>query len=271
MIRISDARASSMRSQWPQWCNLGIAGMVLLYLYIPIALLIANSFNQSRYGIEWQGFTWEWYEKLLDNTALMEAAQHSLLIAVLSATLATALGTLAATAVYRYRFAGKPALSGLLFFLLVSPDIVLAIAFLSAFLLLGIALGFWSLLIAHVNFCLPFVVVTVLARLRGFPPALLEAAQDLGASDYQIFWKILLPMMTPALLSGWLLSFTLSLDDVVVSSFVTGPDFEILPVKVYSMVKVGVSPEINVIATLLMAFSLVLVLLSQWLARRNSV
>lgn len=251
------------------WLNAGMTMLVLCYLYLPIALLVVNSFNSSRYGFQWQGFTWEWYLKLLDNTALMEAARHSLVIAALSATLATVIGTLAAIALYRYRYRGKAAMSGLLFFLLVSPDIVLAIAFLSAFLLLGIALGFWSLLIAHISFCLPFVVVTVLARLRGFPPALIEAAQDLGAGEYQVFRQILLPMMAPALLSGWLLSFTLSLDDVVVSAFVTGPGYEILPVKVYSMVKVGVSPEVNVIATLLLVVSLVLVLVSQWLARRH--
>jgi spermidine/putrescine transport system permease protein len=145
---------------------------------------------------------------------------------------------------------------------------VLAIAFLSAFLMLGISLGFWSLLIAHISFCMPFVVVTVLARLRGFPPALIEAAQDLGASDYEIFWKILTPMIMPALMAGWLLSFTLSLDDVVVSAFVTGPDFEILPVKVYSMVRVGVSPEVNVIATLFLAMSLLVVVFSRWLVNR---
>jgi spermidine/putrescine transport system permease protein len=255
-------------SKWPLLLNAGISSLVLLYLYIPIGLLVVNSFNQSRYGIEWQGFTWEWYGKLFENTGLLEAARHSLLIAILAATIATVIGTLAAIALYRYRFAGKNALSTMLFFLLVSPDIVLAIAFLSAFLMLGIALGFWSLLIAHVSFCMPFVVVTVLARLRGFPSSLIEAAQDLGASDYEIVRKILLPMMVPALLAGWLLSFTLSLDDVVVSAFVTGPDFEILPVKVYSMVRVGVSPEVNVIATLLLFVSLLIVLLSQWLARR---
>lgn len=248
--------------------NAAITGAVLLYIYIPIALLVINSFNQSRYGVEWQGFTWEWYGKLFENTGLLEAARHSLLIAVIAATMATAIGTLAAIALYRYRFSGKTALSGLLFFLLVSPDIVLAIAFLSAFLMLGISLGFWSLLIAHISFCIPFVVVAVLARLRGFPPALIEAAQDLGASDYEIFWKILAPMIMPALIAGWLLSFTLSLDDVVVSAFVTGPDFEILPVKVYSMVRVGVSPEVNVIATLFLVISLVVVVFSRWLLNR---
>lgn len=269
MIPTSEPSAVRPLQRLPLWFNGAVTALVLLYLYLPIALLVANSFNQSRYGYQWQGFTWEWYGKLLDNTALVEAAQHSLVIALLSATAATAIGTLAAIALYRYRFHGKAAMSGLLFFLLVSPDIVLAIAFLTAFLMLGIALGFWSLLIAHISFCLPFVVVTVLARLRGFPPALIEAAQDLGASEYQVFREILVPMMVPALLSGWLLSFTLSLDDVVVSAFVTGPGYEILPVKVYSMVKVGVSPEVNVIATLLLAGSLLLVLLSQWLARRH--
>lgn len=265
MTRISDGRSRHAAL----WLNRSVGILVLLYLYIPIGLLVVNSFNVSRYGFRWEGFTLDWYARLLENTSLLEAARHSLVIALLSASTATALGTLAAMALYRYRFTGKAPLSALLFFLLVSPDIVLAIAFLSAFLLLGVSLGFWSLLVAHVSFCLPFVVVTVLARLRGFPPALLEAAQDLGASEYQVFREILVPLLAPALLSAWLLSFTLSLDDVVVSAFVTGPGYEILPVKVYSMVKVGVSPEVNVVATLLLAASLLLVGLSQWLAQRH--
>ena len=161
------------------------------------------------------------------------------------------------------------AASGLLFVVMLSPDIVLAITFLVIFIALGIQLGFWSLLIAHITFCLPFVVVTVFAQLNGFDRNLLEAAQDLGAGESRIFLRIILPLVMPAVVASWLLSFTLSLDDVIISSFFTGPGFEILPIRVFSMVKVGVSPEVNVLATLLLVISLTLVTLSTLLLKRK--
>jgi spermidine/putrescine transport system permease protein len=247
----------------------GFVILVFAYLYLPILLLVINSFNVSKYGHEWRGFSLKWYEKLAGNEALMQSFTNSLLIATLAATAATVIGTLMALAIYRYRFPLRRTASGLLFVVMLSPDIVLAITFLVIFIALGIQLGFWSLLIAHITFCLPFVVVTVFAQLNGFDRNLLEAAQDLGASESRIFLLIILPLILPAVIAGWLLSFTLSLDDVIISSFVTGPGFEILPIRVFSMVKVGVSPEVNVLATLLLAISLVLVTLSTLLLRRK--
>ena len=207
----------------------GFMTAIYAYLYIPIIILIVNSFNSSRFGINWQGFTTKWYSLLMNNDSLLQAAQHSLTMAVFSATFATLIGSLTAVALYRYRFRGKPFVSGMLFVVMMSPDIVMAISLLVLFMLLGIQLGFWSLLFSHITFCLPFVVVTVY--------------------------------------SGWVLSFTLSMDDVVVSSFVTGPSYEILPLKIYSMVKVGVSPEVNALATILLVLSLVMVIASQLIAR----
>lgn len=243
--------------------------MTLIYawFYIPIVILIVNSFNASRFGINWQGFTTQWYHLLLNNDSLLQAAQHSLIMGVLSASCATLIGSLTAVALYRYRFRGKPFVSGMLFVVMMSPDIVMAISLLVLFMLLGISLGFWSLLFSHITFCLPFVVITVYSRLKGFDVRMLEAAKDLGASETTILRKIILPLAMPAVAAGWLLSFTLSMDDVVVSSFVTGPTFEILPLKIYSMVKVGVSPEVNALATILMLLSLLLVAGSQWLLR----
>ncbi|MGD9424470.1 spermidine/putrescine ABC transporter permease PotC [Pantoea sp. NSTU24] len=245
------------------------AFMALIYawFYIPIVILIVNSFNASRFGINWQGFTTTWYSLLLNNDSLLQAAQHSLIMGVLSATCATLIGALTAVALYRYRFSGKPFVSGMLFVVMMSPDIVMAISLLVLFMLLGISLGFWSLLISHITFCLPFVVITVYSRLKGFDVRMLEAAKDLGASETTILRRIILPLAMPAVAAGWLLSFTLSMDDVVVSSFVTGPTFEILPLKIYSMVKVGVSPEVNALATILLLLSLLLVAASQWLLR----
>lgn len=242
---------------------------VFLYLYLPMMVLISNSFNQSKYGHKWAGFSWKWYEKLWNNTGLMDAFVNSLTIAVLTAFIATLLGTLMALAIHRYKFKLKNTTSSMLFILMMSPDIVLAITFLIIFIALGIQLGFWSLLIAHITFCLPFVVITVYAQLKGFDNNILEAAQDLGASESKIFRVIILPMILPAVLSGWLLSFTLSLDDVIISSFVTGPGFEILPIRVFSMVKVGVSPEVNALATVLLVISLSAIAVISLLIKRK--
>ncbi|MBQ4765918.1 spermidine/putrescine ABC transporter permease PotC [Pectobacterium versatile] len=245
----------------------GFMSIIYAYLYIPIVILIVNSFNQARFGINWQGFTLDWYRLLINNDSLLQAAQHSLMMAVFSATFATLIGSLTAVALYRYRFRGKPFVGGMLFVVMMSPDIVMAISLLVLFMLLGISLGFWSLLFSHITFCLPFVVVTVYSRLKGFDVRMLEAARDLGASEVIILRKIILPLAMPAVAASWLLSFTLSMDDVVVSSFVTGPAYEILPLKIYSMVKVGVSPEVNALATILLILSLVLVLSSQLILR----
>ena len=242
---------------------------IFIFLYTPIAILVVNSFNDYKYGYEWKGFTWKWYEKLFENEALTQAFFNSLLVAVLAASAATIIGTLMALALYRYKFPLKGTASGLLFVLMMSPDIVLAITFLVIFIALGIELGFWSLLISHITFCLPFVVITVYAQLKGFDKYLLEAAQDLGASESRIFRSIILPLILPAIIAGWLLSFTLSLDDVIISSFVTGPSFEVLPIRVFSMVKVGVSPEVNVLAALLLVISLTLVTVASLLIRKD--
>lgn len=245
----------------------GFMAIIYAYLYIPIIILIVNSFNKSRFGINWQGFSTKWYELLMNNDSLLQAAGHSLTMAVISATFATIIGTLTAVALFRYRFRGKPFVGGMLFVVMMSPDIVMAISLLVLFMILGVSLGFWTLLFSHITFCLPFVVVTVYARLKDFDVKMLEAARDLGAGEFTILRKIILPLALPAVVAGWLLSFTLSMDDVVVSSFVTGPSYEILPLKIYSMVKVGVSPEVNALATILLLMSLILVCLSQWVMR----
>ncbi|MGO2509861.1 MAG: spermidine/putrescine ABC transporter permease PotC [Vibrio hibernica] len=241
--------------------------LVYLFLYLPILVLIANSFNASRFGIRWDGFTTKWYGDLLHNDSLIQAAGHSITIAVISSTAATIIGSLTAVALFRYQFKGKGAVNGLLFIVMMSPDIVMAISLLALFLVVGFQLGLLTLLISHITFCLPFVVVTVYSRLKGFDVKMLEAAKDLGASEWIILKRILLPLAKPAVAAGWLLSFTLSLDDVIISSFVTGPSYEILPLKIYSMVKVGISPEVNALATVMLIVSLILVVCSQLIAR----
>ncbi|HDR1125346.1 TPA: spermidine/putrescine ABC transporter permease PotC [Pasteurella multocida] len=243
--------------------------VVYAYLYIPIAILVTNSFNDDRYGLTWKGFSWKWYERLFSNDTLIQAAIHSITIAFFAATAATIIGGLTAIALYRYRFRGKQAVSGMLFIVMMSPDIVMAVSLLALFMIVGINLGFWSLLLAHITFCLPYVVVTIFSRLKGFDAKMLEAAKDLGASEVTILRKIIFPLALPAIVSGWLLSFTISLDDVVVSSFVSGVSYEILPLKIFSLVKTGVTPEVNALATIMIILSLALVILSQVVARKD--
>ena len=244
--------------------------VVYAYLYIPIIILVTNSFNEDRYGLSWKGFGWNWYERLFNNDTLIQAAFHSVTIAFFAATLATIVGGLTAIALYRYRFRGKQAVSGMLFIVMMSPDIVMAVSLLALFMVVGISLGFWSLLLAHVTFCLPYVTVTIFSRLNGFDARMLEAAKDLGASEVTILRKIILPLALPAVVSGWLLSFTISLDDVVVSSFVSGVSYEILPLRIFSLVKTGVTPEVNALATIMIVLSLGLVILSQLVTRKNN-
>ncbi|MDP2558896.1 spermidine/putrescine ABC transporter permease PotC [Photobacterium damselae subsp. piscicida] len=243
--------------------------VVYAFLYTPIIILIVNSFNASKFGMKWDGFTFKWYEQLVTNDSLMQAAGHSITIAVFSATAAALIGSLTAVALFRYQFKGKKFVTSMLFIVMMSPDIVMAISLLALFLLMGAELGFLTLLLSHITFCLPFVVVTIYSRLKGFDVKMLEAARDLGASEWVILKQIILPLAKPAVAAGWLLSFTLSLDDVIISSFTTGPTYQILPLKIYSMVKVGISPEVNALATIMLVVSLVLVICSQLLAREK--
>ncbi|MGB5325777.1 MAG: spermidine/putrescine ABC transporter permease PotC [Pseudomonadales bacterium] len=252
-----------------QTFRIGYLCLLLSLIHLPIFVLVINSFNASKYGVKWGGFTLKWYEKLLNNDALLGAAFNSLTVSLVAASVATIIGTLSAVAMHRYRFKGKAILSSMVFVSMLTPEIVMAISLLIVFMGLGIQLGFVSLVISHITFCLPFVIVAVYSRLKGFDMKMLEAARDLGATESKVFFKIILPLILPAVASGWLLSFTLSLDDVVVSAFVTGPGYEILPLKVYSMVRVGVSPEVNAISTVLLVVSLALVFISQLFLREG--
>lgn len=254
-----------------KWLSRLYLTVMYLIMFAPIAVMVLFSFNASKVGYQWGGFTLNWYRELFDNTAMMQAAWHSVLLAVVAATITTAIGGLTAMSLQRYDFKGKSVLQGLLFVLMMSPEIVLAISLLALFLIIGFQLGFVTLLIAHITFCLPFVVITVTAQLKSLDNRVLEAARDLGASEFTVIRTVLVPIMLPAILAGWVLAFTLSLDDVVVSTFVTGPDFEILPLQIYSMVRVGVKPEVNAVGTILLAISLLGLIVSQLLLAKRSL
>lgn len=242
--------------------------IIYIYLYIPIVILILNSFNKSRFGNVWNGLTIDWYKTLWTNTNLLEAALHSLVIATTSATFATLMGLITAVVLFRYKFKWKPFIGGIIFVIMMLPDIVMAISLLLLFVFLKIPLGFFSLFFSHVIFCLPFVVIVVYSRLKDFDLKILEAAIDLGASEFRILQKIIFPLALPAIIASWLLSFMLSIDDVVVSFFVTGPNYEVLPLKIYSMVKTGTSPEINVLITIFLLLSFILFLFSLWISKK---
>ncbi len=243
--------------------------LIYLFFYIPIFVLIVYSFNDAQYSLLWHGFSWRWYTDLFADQDLIISVWHSLTLGVTTATAAMCIGGLAAVSLYRYRFFGRQFLYAIIFILILSPEIVMGISMLILFNITKVPLGFWTLLFAHITFCLPFVVVTVYSRMVSFDKYIFEAAKDLGATDGVIFMRVILPLLWPALLAGWLLSFTLSMDDVITSYFVAGPDFEILPLQIYSMVRLGVKPEINALCTIMFAVTLLLVVLSQWLTRKK--
>lgn len=253
----------------PKISKIIYAFLIYTFFYTPIVILTFYSFNNSAFSLLWHGFTWQWYVQLWNDSDLQLVTIHSLIVGVLAASIATLLGTIAAVSLYRYQFYGKKLLHSLIFILIVSPDIVMGISLLILFSALKVTLGFWTLLLSHITFCLPFVAVTVYSRLTGFDKNIFEAARDLGAKEFTIFSKIIVPLLWPAIIAGWLLSFTLSLDDVIISFFVTGPDFNILPLQIYSMVRLGVKPEINALCTVLFTLTLFIVCVSQLMLRRN--
>lgn len=236
---------------------------VYTFLYFPLAVMVMYSFNSSRYSMAWKGVTLDWYAKLFANTGLMEAAWHSLLVASVSATCSSILGTLIAMALHRWRFPSRKVIHTCLFIMMMSPDIVIGISLLVLFMSVSLPLGFWTLLMAHVTLCVPFVAITVHGRLQGFDPHVVEAARDLGAGEYQVFRYVVLPMVFPAVLAGWFLSFTLSVDDVIISFFTTGPTFEVLPLRIYSMVRLGLKPEVNALCAIMILITAATVFLSQ--------
>lgn len=238
------------------------------FLYLPLVVLVMLSFNDATRSQLWHGFTLDWYKAIFSDSDTFSIALNSLYIGIISATCASLIGTLGATALYRYQFQGKKLLNGITFLLIIIPDLLLGVALLTIFVFLHIKLGFWSLLLAHITFCIPFVIVTVYSRLSTLNKHLFEAAQDLGASDWQSFKQIFLPLLLPAIIIGWLLSFSLSIDDLVISFFVSGPDFPILPLYIYSSVRAGPTPELNALCSLLLVITVGLVCTAEWIRSR---
>lgn len=239
------------------------AGFVLAFLYLPIAVVVAFSFNESRRNIVFTGFTFEWYGKIFENARLLEAFGNTVIVALASTVISVLVGTLGAYGLVRNNFFGKKAIESLMYIPVVIPEIILGIALLAIFTMARLPLGLLTLIIAHATFCIPFVVFTVKARLSGFDRSVEEAAMDLGANRFRTFIEVTLPALMPGIVSGGLLSLTLSMDDVIISFFTTGPNSTTLPIQIFSMVRSGVSPDVNALSTLILVGTIGLVFFSQ--------
>ena len=253
------------------WFNATALTLGFAFLYLPIVLLVIFSFNASRLVTVWGGFSTQWYGELLRDEQLLAAAWVTLRVALISATVATVLGTAAAFALARFgRFRGRTLFSGMIYAPLVMPEVILGLSFLLLFVALGWSRGFWTLTLAHITFTMCFATVVIHSRLVGFDRSLEEAALDLGCPPLKTFFVITLPLILPGVVAGWLLAFTLSLDDLVISSFATGPGATTLPMRIYSQVRLGVSPKINAISTILIGIVTLVVVVASILDRRQT-
>jgi putrescine transport system permease protein len=222
------------------------------FLYLPIVILVVYSFNDSKLVTVWGGFSTRWYAALLHDQALLDAAWVTLRVGLVSATAATVLGTMAAIALVRFgRFAGRTLFTGMIYAPLVMPEVITGLSLLLLFVALDLDRGVWTVTLAHTTFSLCFVAIVVQSRLSTFDRSLEEAAQDLGATPLATFMQVTLPLIAPAVAAGWMLAFTLSLDDLVIASFTSGPGATTLPMRIYSQVRLGVTPQINAACTVM--------------------
>jgi putrescine transport system permease protein len=252
------------------WFNLLSLFVGFGFLYLPIVLLVVFSFNESRLVTVWAGFSTKWYLELLNNQGLLDAAWVTLRVAVVSSTVATVLGLIAGLVMARFgQFRGRTLFSGLIYAPLVMPEVITGLSLLLMFVALSLNRGFVTVTIAHVTFSMCYVAVVVQSRLTSFDRAIEEAAMDLGCTPARTFFYITFPVIMPAVVSGWLLAFTLSLDDLVIASFTTGPGATTLPMKIYSQVRLGVTPEINAISTILIGIVAAGVLVVSLLSKRQ--
>lgn len=234
------------------------------FLYVPLAVVVLFSFNDSKLSAEWVGFTLDWYRRLLTDDAMLTAALNSLLIAVVAASAATVLGTMAGIAMHRYRLRG---LGFLVLTPVAMPEILLGVSLLVFFVqVLDVSLGLFSVIVAHVTFCIGFVAIIVRARLAGMDESIFEAARDLGATPWQTFRLVTLPLIMPGVVAGLLMSFTLSLDDFVITFFTAGVGVSTLPLQIFTMIKVAVTPEVNAVSTLLMLVTLTMIVVASRVA-----
>ena len=236
--------------------------LVYLFLFLPIIVLVIYSFNSSSMNIIFENFTFDWYKQIFQNTDLIVSFGNTLLVAVVSTFVSTVIGTISAYGLYKYNFPFKNLINGLIYIPIVIPEIVLGISLLSIFTLMKLELSLWTVILSHIAFSIPFVIVSVRSTLSKETLFLEEAAKDLGASNFAVFKEVILPIIWPSIVSGATLAFTLSLDDVVISYFTAGPGGNTLPLYIYSMIKVGITPDVNALLTLMMLVVVVILISS---------
>ncbi|QZA77965.1 ABC transporter permease [Deefgea tanakiae] len=251
-----------MRSKQSKWLW-AAAIFVYGFLYVPLIIVVAYSFNDSKLNAEWVGFTFKWYSLLMHNEQLLVAARNSLLIALVTSFFATVLGTLAGLAMHKYKLRLLPIL---VLTPIAIPEILMGVALLIFFVMLNMTLGLVSVVLSHIAFCIGFVAIVVRSRLQGMDDSLVEAARDLGATPVQAFRAITMPLIMPGIIAGALMAFTLSIDDFVITFFTAGAGASTLPLQIYSMIRIAVTPEVNAISTLLMLLTLGLILLASKVA-----
>lgn len=240
-----------------KWSSKIVIGLVFLFLYLPIFVLIVFSFNDTKLNILFEGFTLKWYGVLTENRTLLEAFKNTLVVAGVSTLISTIIGTISAFGLARYNFKGKSLINALIYIPIVMPEIVLGISLLSVYTLMHLSLGMFTLILAHITFSIPYVLVSVRSTLEGMNPYLEEASSDLGATGLQTFFKVTLPSIAPGIMSGAMLAFTLSMDDVVISYFTAGPDAVTLPQYIYSMIKSGISPDVNALFSIMLLITMI--------------
>ena len=255
-----------MKKKW-KWSNLYLAIMILL-MYFPLVMVVIFSFNESRLSASFTGFSLKWYEILANDRDLKEALLNSILLGVLSCGISAVIGTLGAVGMARVKYKSKGMMEYLSTIPIMIPEIILGMVFLVFFSMLNLPFGMTTLVIAHTTFCIPYIFMMVKARLVGIDKSLEEAARDLGAGPIRTFFDTTMPLIAPAVLSGSLLAFAMSFDDVVISIFVNGPRLNTLPVKVYAQLKTGVTPEINALCTIILVVITAVLLLSSFLSKR---
>lgn len=239
-----------MRRRIPRWVA-AIAALGYLFLHAPLIALVVFSFNDSKFSASWTGFTLDWYRRLFERDDILDGLRRSLIVGLIATAVATTLGTLLALALARHRVRGRRAVESLLYLPIVTPEIIMGISLLSLFVFAGVPLGLGAITVAHIAFCISFVTVVVGARLRGMDEHLEEAAMILGADEWSAFWKVTVPELRPGIVAGALLAFTMSFDDYVITSFVSGTGSATLPVVVYGMVRRNIEPSINAISTII--------------------
>jgi spermidine/putrescine transport system permease protein len=242
---------------------------VMIFFYVPIAVLVAYSFNASRLNIVWEGFTVRWYGALWNDAVLRQSFDHSLIVAATTTVVSVALGTGGAWLLYRYRFPAARLALTLVLVPMIIPEVIMGVSLLILFVTLGLELGYATIIISHVTFCFPFVMVAVQARLAGLDPSLEEAALDLGATPALAFRRVLVPYLMPAIVAGALMSFTLSIDELIVTYFTASAGTRTLPLEIFGRIKKGLDPTLNAISTLFIVSTVALVLATQMLQRRR--